>query len=81
MVSMGYMVYMVLSVATVAVSGALEQEDEECEGKEGFFPHQEQCDKYYQCKDNRVTIFLRSQNYDQHFFSAFQPFLPGWFDV
>jgi len=72
---MGYMVYMVLSVATVAVSGALEQEEEECEGKEGFFPHQEQCDKYYQCKDNRLSSHFCPDGlmYDSsHFKASFQ---------
>ena len=57
MVSMGYLVYLVLSLAMMAVSGAEKQEEEDCEGREGFFPHQEQCDKYYQCKEDMVSIF------------------------
>jgi hypothetical protein len=42
--------------------GVAGEEEEECAGREGFFPHQEQCDKYYECKDNMVR-----NNKSQHY--------------
>ena len=35
-------------------------EEESCEGRDGFFPSLDQCDKYYECRDDKVDNILTS---------------------
>ena len=33
---------------------------EDCEGRVGFFPSLDQCDKYHECRDDKVDNMLTS---------------------
>ena len=58
-------------VMCLAMLGVAGEEEEECAGRVGFFPHQEQCDRYYECKDNMVRNNT-SQDIIHHFVLSFQ---------
>ena len=58
-----------LCLAMLGVAG--EEEEKKCAGRVGFFPHLEQCDKYYACRVNMVRNNT-SQEVIHHFVLSFQ---------
>ena len=47
-------------VLYLAVVESVVGEEESCEGRDGFFPSLDQCDKYYECRDDKVDNILAS---------------------